>query len=138
MYAQLEQIDKIQNKRKQIWQQYYEGLKDLEEKKFIGLPIIPEFATNNAHMFYIICRNLKERSELISFLITQNIYAVFHYQSLHESPFYNNNNNEKRDLLNSSFCSYTLLRLPMFFDLTKDQVQNIVHVIQRFFKINEQ
>src|SRR5215218_630553 len=65
LWAQLENLDAIQQKRKEIWEQYYEGLKELEELGVLSLPHIPEYATNNALMFYGVCKNLEQRTELI-------------------------------------------------------------------------
>lgn len=91
LYAQLESLTEIQNRRKDIWSQYYEGLKDLQTKGLVKLPVIPSYASNNAHMFYMTCRSLEERSSLISYLKENGILAVFHYLSLHLSEFYKNN-----------------------------------------------
>mgnify|MGYP000382275668 CR=1 FL=1 len=68
LYAQLENLDDIQSKRQKLWEQYFVGLQQLAGKGLIRLPQIPGYATNNAHMFYIVCRNLEERSGLIKFL----------------------------------------------------------------------
>ena len=87
LYAQLEEIETIQNKRKKIWKQYYEDLIKLAALG-VNLPHIPKYATNNAHMFYLVCRNGKERSKLIEHLKQNDINAVFHYICLHDSPYY--------------------------------------------------
>ena len=88
LLAQLEQLDVIQNRRKAIWEMYYEGLKDLACQGQIQLPQIPDYATNNAHMFYFVCRNLDERTRLLAYLKEHDILAVFHYLSLHLSGYY--------------------------------------------------
>jgi len=117
LYAQLENLDDIQNKRKEIWTQYYELLKPLEKEGLIQLPKIPDYATNNAHMFYIICKSLDERTKLLNHLKENQIYAVFHYLSLHKSKFYNKIH-EKRELKMSEHYENRLLRLPFYFELT--------------------
>ena len=84
----LKNLDAIQIRRKEVWNNYNGGLKILEAKGVIGLPKIPSYATNNAHMFYIVCKDLAERMALIKHLKANDIGAVFHYLSLHKSPYY--------------------------------------------------
>jgi dTDP-4-amino-4,6-dideoxygalactose transaminase len=133
LYAQLENLDDIQNRRKHIWNLYFEGLKPLENKEFFNLPLIPEYATNNAHMFYIVCRSLKEREALTSHLKKHNIYAVFHYLSLHKSNFYNSKH-DGRDLPMSDMYSDCLLRLPFYYELSDESVYRIIDLINQFYE----
>lgn len=133
LYAQLEHLDKIQERRKEIWNTYYEGLKPLEEKSLIKLPIIPKYATNNAHMFYIICRSDEERSGLIKHLKENKILAVFHYLSLHKSEYYISKH-DGRELPKSDYYTNLLVRLPFYFELSDNQVHNIVKNIKNYFK----
>ncbi|NVN92173.1 MAG: dTDP-4-amino-4,6-dideoxygalactose transaminase [Desulfuromonadales bacterium] len=132
LYAQLEHIDEIQQRRKSIWNQYFEGLRVLEKRGDVQLPSVPVYATNNAHMFYLLCRNLNERSRLIEHLKAEGILAVFHYLSLHKSPFYENKH-DSRDLPNADRYSECLVRLPMFYELTDATVEEIILSIHRFF-----
>ncbi len=132
LYAQLENIDDIQGKRKHIWKQYHAQLKALEEKNYIQLPHIPEYATNNAHIFYIVCKSLEERTNLILALKASNIDAVFHYLSLHKSPFYADKH-DGRQLPNCDRFSDCLLRLPLFYELTDEMINKIVSVINKFY-----
>lgn len=132
LYAQLENIDKIQNKRKDIWNTYYSNLKELQDIGYLKLPIIPEYATNNAHMFFIICENLDIRTKLISHLKNKGITAVFHYISLHESKFFKPLH-DGRTLKNSNMFSDCLLRLPLFFELEIEKVEMICKEIKKFF-----
>ena len=132
LFAQIENLENIQNKRKDIWLNYYNGLKELEDKKYIKLPFIPEYATNNAHMFYLQCNNLQERTRLIDHLKKSQINAVFHYLSLHKSPYYSSKH-DQRDLPNSDRYSDCLLRLPMFYELTKEQVKFVCDEIINFY-----
>jgi len=132
LWAQLENIKDIQKKRLQIWKYYYEGLKKLLEENIISLPLIPSYATNNAHIFYIICRSLIERDSLISFLRKKGIYAVFHYLPLHKSPFYKLKYRGK-PLLNSEKYSDRLLRLPMYYELTVLEQNKIIQLISAFY-----
>lgn len=132
LYAQLENLQEIQNKRKKIWNNYFQSLQHLAPAK-IKLPVIPDYATNNAHMFYIILENNQIRQKLIEYLKEKNIHCVFHYQSLHKSPFYLKNNIEKH-LPNSDFFSDCLLRLPFYFTLSEMEQTLITDEISKFFK----
>jgi len=132
LYAQLENIKIIQNKRKALWDCYYENLKALAITGAISLPVIPDYATNNAHMFYIVCNNLDERTALIKYLKTNNIHSVFHYLSLNKSEYYLKDN-ETVDLINSDHFTNCLLRLPMYYELEIQQVEYITGKINGFF-----
>lgn len=132
LYAQIENIDNIQKKRKQIWDQYYRLLKPLADKGLVQLPVIPSYASNNAHMFYLVCRNVEERSGLIKFLKDVNIHAVFHYLSLHKSEFYKANH-WGGELKNSDRFSDTLVRLPLYYELTEGDVSHIVNHIIAYY-----
>ena len=134
LYAQIENIKDIQQKRKLLWDTYYNGLLPLTNK--IGFPKVPAYATNNAHMFYIVLDNPSQRQSLIEYLKENDIYAVFHYLSLHKSPFYLKNNLERPELIFSDRYSDCLLRLPMFYDLTVEDVKIISNKIIEFLIIN--
>jgi len=131
LYAQLENMDIIQNKRKKIWNYYNEKLKSLEEKGIIRLPKIPSYATNNAHIFYIICKNAETRNKLLADLKKNGILAVSHYISLHLSPYYKTKH-DNRNLYYSDFYSDCLIRLPLFFDLRHDEQDYIIDKIFKF------
>lgn len=133
LWAQLENLDIIQNKRKAIWKHYYEGLKDLEEKGFIKLPEIPNYATNNAHMFYIVCRSLEERTALIKHLKDNGVLAVFHYLSLHLSDYYTKNNADIPNLPECDRYADCLVRLPMYYELEEASIDNILSLVKNFF-----
>ncbi len=132
LYAQLEHLQEIQEKRKKIWNTYYQNLKCLEAKGHIKLPIIPSYATNNAHMFYFTCNTLNERTNLIQYLKNNNVQAVFHYISLHKSPFYTNKH-DGCELPNSDKFSDTLVRLPFYYELSEEDLQHITNNILNFF-----
>lgn len=134
LLAQLENLDMIQGRRKSIWQTYYDGLKILADKGYFELPIIPEYATNNAHMFYLVCRNLDERTKLISFMKDQGILSVFHYLSLHRSDYYVSVEKDIPSLPNCDKFADRLVRLPMFFELTDGDVKKVIEAISLFFK----
>lgn len=132
LYAQLENIDSIQNKRKALWNRYNDALQNIAQNKQIQLPFVPSYASNNAHMFYVVCRSLDERSRLIEKLKSENILAVFHYISLHKSPFYHDKH-DGRSLPNCDRYSDTLLRLPLYYELSNEDVDRICKVINEFY-----
>jgi dTDP-4-amino-4,6-dideoxygalactose transaminase len=123
LYAQLENIELIQNKRKLLWKTYFEELSAISDR--IQLPSIPDFATNNAHMFYIVCKDENQRNALILHLKNENVHSVFHYLSLHKSPFYADKHGD-RVLPLSDFYTDGLIRLPLFFELETSQVESII------------
>ena len=127
LWAQLENLEDIQQKRKNIWNQYYSGLKSREGIDFL-LPNIPEYATNNAHMFFLVCHNLEERTTLIKKLKDHGILAVFHYLSLHKSDFYLEKH-DGRILPNTDRFTDCLVRLPLFYELPESEIENIIHMI---------
>lgn len=135
LWAQLESLETIQNRRKAIWNMYYEGLKDLAEKGYFSIPDMPDYATNNAHMFYLVCRNLDERTKLIAFLKEKGVGAVFHYLSLHLSDYYREHHvGEIPNLPNCDRFADCLVRLPMFYELKDEEVNQVVTSICEFFK----
>ena len=133
LWAQLENMELIQNRRKAIWEHYHEGLKDLEEKGLVRLPEIPSYATNNAHMFYLVCRSLEERTALIKYLKENGVLSVFHYLSLHLSDYYTANNTDIPNLPECDHYADCLVRLPMYYELKDEEVQKIVGLINEFY-----
>ena len=134
LWAQLESLDTIQARRKEIWNMYHEGLKDLAVKGCFSIPDIPKYATNNAHMYYIVCRNLEERTGLIAYLKGKSIYAAFHYLSLHLSEYYKEHHEgEIPDLPNCDRFADCLVRLPMYFELKDEDVQLVIRSIKEFY-----
>lgn len=129
LWAQLEELDNIQNRRKQLWNKYYELLKPLADNGMFNLPDIPDYATNNAHMFYLVCNNLEERTALIKRLKENGILAVFHYLSLHSSEFYKDKH-DGRDLPNCDRYADCLVRLPLFYELKEEEILQIFNVIK--------
>jgi dTDP-4-amino-4,6-dideoxygalactose transaminase len=132
LYAQIENLEAIQVRRKEVWNNYHQGLKIVEAKGIIGLPKIPPYATNNAHMFYILCRGLAERMALIKHLKANDIGAVFHYLSLHKSPYYHEKH-DGRELPNADRFTDSLLRLPFYFELTNEDQVKICNAIIEFY-----
>jgi dTDP-4-amino-4,6-dideoxygalactose transaminase len=137
LWAQLENLEMIQSRRKHIWSMYYDGLKDLADSGYVSMPNIPDYATKNGHMFYMVCRSLDERTRLISFLKQNDILAVFHYLSLHKSDYYVNNGGDDVSLPNSDMFTDKLIRLPMYYDMTDEDVTLVINKIKSFFQSNE-
>ena len=129
LWAQLENLDEIQSKRKQLWNRYYELLKPLADKGYFALPGIPEYASNNAHMFYLTFPSLVTRTALIKHLKDNDIMAVFHYLSLHSSAYYADKH-DGRTLPECDRYADTLVRLPMYYDLSLDDVDHICALIK--------
>jgi dTDP-4-amino-4,6-dideoxygalactose transaminase len=132
LFAQLENIDRIQFKRKLLWDRYREGLGALEKKEFISLPVLPSYASGNAHLFYLTTRSETERSDLIRYLGDQGVLAIFHYQPLHLSPYFLEHH-AASSLPNTQRFAGTLLRLPMYFELEPGQVDFIVDQVNCFY-----
>jgi len=132
LYAQLESMAQIQERRKQIWQRYFEGLEELGGLG-IQLPYIPEYATNNGHMFYLVCRSGVERDALIAHLKHHGIHAVFHYQSLHASPYFSARH-DGRQLVQSDRYSECLLRLPFYYELREEDQNKVVEQVLDFYQ----
>jgi len=133
LWAQIENLDDIQNRRKLLWQLYYDGLKPLADKGYFKLPELPEYATNNAHMFYLVCNSLEDRTKLIAHLKANNILAVFHYLSLHKSDYYASKH-DGRELPNCEYFTDCLIRLPLFYELGEEALDDIVKFIKDFYK----
>ena len=122
LWAQLEHLDEIQAERKRLWQNYWEFLEDLRRKTgdAFELPRIPEYATNNAHMFYLLFPGLAKRSDFIAKMRARDILTVFHYLPLHSSAYYRDRH-DGRELANCDRYADTLVRLPLYYDLGPDQ-----------------
>ncbi len=133
LYAQLENLTDIQNQRKKIWNSYQKGLESLAKSGKVQLPIVPTYATNNAHMFYLVCDNVEQRSALIKHLRANEIYAVFHYLSLHQSEFYSSKH-DGRLLPNCDRFANNLVRLPLFYELTNENINSIIAAVHAFYE----
>ena len=130
LYAQLEHLDDIQNKRKSIWQQYYSRLKPLADEGIIKIPHIPDYATNNAHMFYIVLNSLDQRNDLIRKLKEKDIHSVFHYLSLHKSPYYLDKYDGEELVMSDNYTD-CLLRLPFYYELDVEDINLICDIIKQ-------
>lgn len=134
LWAQLESMDDIQNRRRLLWNLYYEHLKPLAEAGYVQLPDVPDYATNNAHMFYLVCRSLEERTGLIKYLKEHDVLSVFHYLSLHLSEYYKSHNTDIPNLPECDRYADCLVRLPMYYELKEDEVKMICDKIASYFQ----
>jgi len=132
LFAQLENIHSIQQRRKEIWNRYHVALKPLADQGKLKLPFIPDFASNNAHMFYVLTENLHERSALIEHMKSAGSFPVFHYLSLHKSPFYTDKH-QGGDIPHSDRYMDTLLRLPLFVDMSDAETDRVIESIIGYF-----
>ena len=130
LWAQIENLDAIQEKRKELWNLYYNGFKKLQSSLNIKLPEVPAYATNNAHMFYLVFNEAAGRSNFINVLKENNIHAVFHYLSLHNSEYYQAKH-DGRVLINSDKFTECLVRLPLFYELNTSNVLKILEVASK-------
>jgi len=134
LFAQLENLVGIQEKRKAIWNYYHKKLQRLGNKQLIKLPSIPDFASNNAHMYYLVTDSLTQRDKLLAYLKKNGIYAVFHYQSLHASPYFTDKHYGTL-LPNCDNYGDCLIRLPLFHDLTKHEQNKVITSIEEYYEV---
>jgi len=133
LWGQLEKVDEINRDRLNSWNYYYQGLKELQDKGMIELPIIPEGCTHNAHMFYIKVRDLEIRTEILKYLLEHEILSVFHYVPLHSAPAgikFGRFNGKDRFTTKES---ERLIRLPMFYGLKKNEIELIITTVKNFY-----
>lgn len=127
LWAQLENLENIQQRRKELWNRYNDALQAAALPQFT-LPNIPDYATNNAHMYYLVCQSLEQRTELIKRLKENKILAVFHYLALHDSEYYRDKHDD-RTLNHTDHFADCLVRLPMFYELKDTEVDEIVRIV---------
>ena len=135
LWAQLELADEINRDRLESWRAYREAFADLEARGLIELPVIPEGCVHNAHMFYLKCRDLTERTALIRFLKERDILAVFHYVPLHTAPAglrYGRFAGEDRYTTRESD---RLVRLPLYYKLTAEDRAKVIRAVRDFYKV---
>lgn len=132
LWSQLECLEDIQVRRVRLWQQYNELLAPVCAEARIGRARIGEGSTVNGHLYYLVCRSLEERTNLIAYLKTRGVHAVFHYQSLHASPFYAPHH-DGRELPNADRFTDRLVRLPMYCDLTREEVELASASVREFY-----
>ena len=133
LYSVLEISEKIQQKRIEIWKNYYNSFKILQAKGYVKLPYIPNYSTNNGHMFYLLFDSLEKRTKFISFLKENKIYAPFHYIPLHSAPagIKYCKTATKMDVTNK--ISDALVRLPMYYDITENDIEKVINTVLSFW-----
>lgn len=129
LWAQLEELDKIQARRKEIWQTYHEGLKEWALKNNVKQPVTPDYATINGHMYFLVCPSVDFRTKLIEHLQVHDIKSVFHYLSLHRSPYYRDKYHGPELPLSDQYAD-CLVRLPLFYGLEMESQQYIIETIR--------
>ena len=121
LWAQIENLEKIQTQRKKAWDYYFNTLKDWAVKKTIKMPLVPDYGTNNGHMFYLVCKDTLQREFIINKLKENQVHAVFHYLSLHKSKYYSDKHDGRYLPLSDNY-SDCLIRLPLFYELNPEEV----------------
>jgi len=134
LYAQLESIEEIQNKRQMIWNAYYVGLKKLEEDGLVSIPKVPKSNQHNAHIFYLICHSETERNSLLNYLNQNGVNAIFHYLSLYKSEYYSRKYKGKA-LPECDKYSSCLIRLPLYFELSVNDTFYVTKQIIDFYRV---
>ena len=133
LYAQLEKADEINADRLNSWEEYNKAFKPLEEKGLVSLPVVPEDCVHNAHMYYLKCRSLDERTDFINFLKERGVMAVFHYVPLHSAPaglkFGRFHGEDKYTTADSD----RLVRLPMYYGLNEEDRNTVIEVVKEFY-----
>ena len=135
LLAQLEKIDFIQESRLGIWNRYYQECVKLGSQ--IALPFIDDYATNNAHIFYVLAKSLEHRDSIIQYLQANGIQAIFHYLSLHRSPMFFRTSEERPRLTNADHFAECLIRLPLYINLSFHAIETITLKLQAAVSINE-
>ena len=133
LWAQLEMADEINNDRLHSWHEYNEAFRPLREKGRLELPVIPDGCVHNAHMYYIKCRDLAERTALISFLKQRDILAVFHYVPLHSAPAGVRFGRFAGEDRYTTSESDRLVRLPMYYKLTEEDRNRVIAAVREFY-----
>jgi len=133
LFAQLEEADRIVSHRQRLHRLYYQGLLQLQNKGLVRLPYTEIDVDTNGHIFYLITNSLKVRSKLLSFLQSNDIMSTFHYVPLHSSPAGIKYGRTSSSMKVTDKISDTIIRLPVFFEMTEDQVKTVVSAIVEFF-----
>ncbi len=129
LYAQMEKLDEIQQLRMHVWNSYYSALKPFEENGTIRLPIVPEYAEHNAHLFYVLFHDEQVRDHMMKQLKESGILAIFHYVPLHSAPLGLKLGNRKEDLPMTENISGRLLRLPMYAGISEKELNYTLNML---------
>ena len=136
LWGQLEMADQINENRLATWNAYHEAFLPLQEAGKLTLPVIPDGCVHNAHMYYLKCKDLQERTELISFLKERGVQAVFHYIPLHSAPAGRKFGRMSGEDLYTTVESERLVRLPMYYGLTEDDRETVISAVRAFYGEN--
>ena len=134
LWAQLQKADEINDDRMATWNAYYQALKPLQDAGKAELPTIPEGCVHNAHMFYLKCKDLEERSALISYMKSNGILCVFHYIPLHSAPAGLKFGRFHSEDVYTTKESERLVRLPMYYGLQPDQAEKVIQAVLAFYR----
>jgi len=134
LFSQLEQFDDIQSKRKNAWHQYHNHLKPLIDKGLVTLPSLPDYASVNGNMFFVLTKNPAERPALLDFLRKKEVYAVFHYLPLHSSDFFHDKH-DGRSLPITDHFSDCVIRLPFYNEITEEEISYVVDAVKKFYSV---
>ena len=135
LWAQLEMADEINEDRLSSWKSYYDAFTDLEKKGLVTLPVVSEGCVHNAHMFYLKCRDLEERTALIAFLKARDILAVFHYVPLHSAPAGLRFGRFSGEDVYTTREADRLVRLPLYYGLTADDQAKVIRAVRDFYRV---
>jgi dTDP-4-amino-4,6-dideoxygalactose transaminase len=134
LWAQLEKADEINNHRLRAWDTYNEAFAPLAKAGKLILPTIPDGCVHNAHMYYIKCKDLNERTALIAHLKAKGVMAVFHYVPLHSAPAGLKFGRFDGEDVYTTNESDRLLRLPMYYGITDKDLETVIHAVKEFFE----
>ena len=135
LWAQLEKADEINNDRLTTWQAYNEAFRPLAEAGLVARPTIPEGCVHNAHMYYLKCKTLGERTALIKFLRERDVQAVFHYVPLHSAPAGQKFGRFDGADVYTTADSDRLVRLPMYYGLTREDREQVISAVKEFYSV---
>lgn len=133
LWAQLERADDINENRLAIWNRYYHAFVDLADQEIISLPVIPKECVHNAHMFYMKCRGLSERTALIAYLRDRDVQSTFHYIPLHSAPAGRKFGRFAGDDVYTTAESERIVRLPMYYGLAEEDQDRVIEAVRAFF-----
>ncbi|OUO34589.1 dTDP-4-amino-4,6-dideoxygalactose transaminase [Olsenella sp. An290] len=136
LWGQLEEADAINSNRLATWEAYFKAFTPLAERGLVELPVIPDGCLHNAHMFYLKCRSLQERTDFISFLRERGVSAVFHYVPLHSSPAGLRYGRFAGEDTYTTADSDRLVRLPLYYGLSESDRDVVIDSVKDFYACN--
>ena len=130
----MQEADAITTKRLSIWNRYDIGFEEFEHFGLLRRPVVPTYVRHNAHMYYLLLRNISERTDFIETMKQNMINCVFHYVPLHSSPAGKRYSRAHGSLSATNFMSERLVRLPLFFELSEAQQARVLEAVTRCLK----